>query len=74
LHATDPLIQAFGEAAIRNLTLITDDEGYQTLFCLIMVSGALEEARSSLEQFDQQWWLTRCGQAAGRLNFDFELL
>lgn len=74
LQARDPLITAFGEATVKRLSLIEDDEGFDTLFCLIAVSGDIHEARRALRSFDQRWWLARSGQAAGKLNFDFELV
>ncbi len=74
VQAREPLNAAFGEAAVKTLTLIDDDEGFNTLFCLIVVSGDMHEARLALGSFDQRWWLARSDQAAGKLNFDFELV
>ena len=72
LEARDPLDNAFGEAAIKKLSLVCDDEGFETLFCLVMVPGEMQQARRALRAFDQQWWLARSDRAAGKLNFDFE--
>lgn len=74
LQARGPLAAAFGEAAVKTLRLVRDDEGFRTLFCLVMVPGDMQEARRALRLFDQQWWVDGCGQAAGKLNFDFELV
>jgi hypothetical protein len=74
LEARGPLTSAFGEAAVKMLTLLEDDEGFVTLFCLILVPGGLEEARRALNSFDESWWLTRSGQVGGKLNFDFDLV
>ena len=74
LEARAPLTSAFGEAAVKKLTLVEDDEGFVTLYCLILVPGGLEEARRALNSFDESWWLARCGQLGGKLNFDFELV
>ena len=74
LQARNPLNAAFGEAAVKTLTLVRDDEGFKRLFCLVMAPGDMQEARRALRSFDQQWWLARCEQAAGKLNFDFELV
>jgi hypothetical protein len=73
LSARDPLNDAFGEASVKKLKLIRDDEGFETLFCLVLVSCDLAAARHALRSFDQRWWLRHSDQAAGRLNFDFEL-
>jgi hypothetical protein len=73
-QAREPLNAAFGEAALKKLTLVTDDEGSKTLFCLVRVPGDMQEARRALRSFDQRWWLGRSTQAAAKLNFDFELV
>ena len=74
LEAREPLNTAFGESAVKTLTLVQDDEGFDTLFCLILVSGDMNDARLALRFFDQRWWLARSQRAAGKLNFDFELI
>jgi hypothetical protein len=73
-QAVGPLNEYFGKDAIKVLKLVTDDEGSQTLFCLVMVTGSLDAARRSLASFDRNWWLGRSGKAAGKLNFDYELV
>jgi len=74
LEARGPLTSAFGEAAVKKLSLVEDDEGFVTLFCFVLLPGSLEEARRALNLFDEQWWLTRSHEAGGKLNFDFELI
>jgi hypothetical protein len=74
LQAAGPLNLAFGPLSVKVLSLVTDDEGSQTLFCLILASADLETARQTLEVFDQVWWLSHCHEVAGILNFDFELV
>ena len=74
LEARRPLTSAFGEATVKKLTLVEDDEGYVTLFCLVLVPGSLHEARRALDSFDESWWLARSHKAGGKLNFDFELI
>ena len=74
LEARGPLASAFGDAAVKKLTLVENGEGSVTLFCLILVPGSLEEAGRALNSFDESWWLTRAGQVGGRLNFDFDLV
>jgi hypothetical protein len=74
VQARQPLNEAFGEEAVKILTLVQDDEdGSLALFCLVRVSGQLQEARQTLRKFDRDWWLAKSQQAAGILNFDFEL-
>jgi hypothetical protein len=74
LEAQEPLNSAFGEAAVKKLTLVEDDEGFVTLFCLILVPGALEDAWRALNSFDESWWLARSGRVRGKLNFDLDLV
>ncbi len=73
-QAREPLKSAFGETALKKLTLITDDEGFTALFCLVRVPGDTQEARRALRSFDHQWWVGHSTGAAGKLNFDFELV
>ncbi len=74
LEARGPLNAAFGERAVKKLTLVEDDEGFVTLFCFVLVPGGLDEARWALNSFDERWWLAQSHEAGGKLNFDFELI
>jgi len=74
LEAREPLNAAFGGAAVKKLTLLEDDEGFTTLFCLVLIAGDMRAARLALRSFDEHWWLARAGRAGGKLNFDFELI
>ncbi len=74
LVAREPLTSAFGEAAVKKLTLVEDDEGFVTLFCFVLVPDGLDEARWALNSFDESWWLAHSHEAGGKLNFDFELI
>jgi hypothetical protein len=74
LEAQDPLNAAFGKDTIKKLALTENDEGFTTLFCLIAVTGDVQEARRALRSFDQQWWLANCDSVSGKLNFDFDLI
>jgi hypothetical protein len=74
LEARDPLNAAFGEAAVKKLTLMEDDEGFETLFCLILIPGDMRQAKVALKSFDERWWLARSSDVGGKLNFDFELV
>jgi hypothetical protein len=73
-QAVDALNGAFGKGAIKTLKLLCDDEGSETLFCMIMTGGEMERAILALRDFDERWWLAHCGLVAGKLNFDFELV
>lgn len=74
LEAREPLNAAFGEAAVKSLTLVEDDEGFTTMFCLILFAGDILTAKLALQAFDEGWWLVRSAQVGGKLNFDFELI
>jgi hypothetical protein len=73
LEARPHLDSTFGNGVIKKLEIIQDDEGYDTLYCSVIVTGSVTEARSSLRHFDEQWWVEHCNQVNGKLNFDFEL-
>ena len=74
LEAKEPLDLFFRETAVKRLSLLSDEEGSLTLFCVVIWPGDMQEARRALRAFDERWWLARCQQAAGKLNFDFELV
>jgi hypothetical protein len=74
LLAREPLNTAFGDKTVKNLSMVRDDEGFETLFCLVMTAGTMQDARQALRRFDQQWWLAHSRQVSGKLNFDFELI
>ena len=73
LEARGPLDLAFGPQAAKSLRLVCDDEGFETLFCLVSLSDSPEHALEARASFDRAWWLERCATVSGRLNFDFEL-
>jgi hypothetical protein len=73
LQARKPLSEAFGDVTKR-LSLVSDDEGFETLFCSVITTAPLEDARRTLAAFDDNWWVDRSGQVVGKLNFDFELI
>ncbi|HEX5484250.1 MAG TPA: hypothetical protein VFZ08_16655 [Terriglobia bacterium] len=73
IEAWEPLSAAFGETTVNKLTLVEDDEGFTTLFCLVLFPGGLDEAKRALDLFDESWWLAHAHEGAGRVNFDFEL-
>ncbi|MBI2816214.1 MAG: hypothetical protein HYX72_04680 [Acidobacteria bacterium] len=72
-QARKPLNDAFGEATVKTLTIVCDDEGFETLFCLVRFTGDMRQAKLALNSFDEHWWLMRSDQVAEKLNFDFEL-
>jgi len=74
LDARQALDDAFGNDAIKSLSLVRDDEGFDTLFCLVRTRAQLETATRALREFDEHWWLARSEEAAGKVNFDFDLV
>jgi hypothetical protein len=73
-EALPHLEAAFSNSTVKTLSLVTNDEGSQTLFCFVMWKGKMEAARAALRAFDESWWLTNSGKIADKLNFDFELI
>jgi hypothetical protein len=74
LEAGEALDHAFGCDVIEALSLLRDEEGFCTLFCLVRTRSELELAMHSLREFDDQWWLQRSAETHGKLNFDFDLV
>ena len=74
LQASIYLRDAFGEVPVKTISLLRDDEGFETLLCLISFPGAMQEARRALRSFDELWWLEHARHAGGKLNFDFDLI
>ncbi len=74
LEARLALDEAFGIDAIKYLSLVRDDEGFDTLFCLVRTRAQLEIAMHALREFDERWWLARSREVAGKVNFDFDLV
>lgn len=74
LDARQALDDAFGEDAIKSLSIVRDDEGFDTLFCLVRTREPLEMATRALQAFDEGWWLARSTEAGGKVNFDFDLV
>jgi hypothetical protein len=74
LEAIKPLSTFFGADTIKTLTLLRDDEESESLFCLLMTPGEMEDARRRLRLFDEDWWLVNSARSSGNLNFDFELI
>ena len=74
LQASKPLKEKFGDGSVKTLSIVSDDEGFESLLCLVVTSGDLRQTRQALRAFDREWWLSHARQAAGRLNFDFKLV
>lgn len=74
IDAREPLDAAFGQDVIKSLSIVRDEEGVDTLFCIVKTGSELQTARNALNEFDERWWLARVGEAAGKLNFDFDLV
>jgi hypothetical protein len=74
VQAKEHLKERFGATSIKTLSLICDDEGFESLFCVISAAGSLQENLNALRAFDRNWWLSQVHNAAGRLNFDFQIL
>lgn len=74
IEAQVPLNTSFNHLTVKKLMLVEDEEGFVTLFCIILFPGGVEEARRALHTFDDSWWLIRSEKARGLLNFDFDLI
>lgn len=73
VRAIDPIQKAFGTSTLRKLTILEDDDGDRTLFCLVAFPGTLEDAQTALDSFDRDWWVSNA-KYASKLNFDYRLV
>jgi hypothetical protein len=64
----------FGENAIVSLQAPIDESGTRTLYATILWPGKIEDVRSRLEHFDNEWWIAKSREAAGNLYFTYELV
>jgi hypothetical protein len=74
LGAVSHLKACFGLNAVFNLRAPIDDSGIRTLYAVAMWPGKLNDVRTALEKFDDQWWIANSPQAAGYLVFTYELV
>lgn len=67
-----PVFQTCFSPDIRiDLVLRTDpEEDFQELFGYIHNPGPVDETKSRLERFDDEWFLENLGRTQGRLNFN----
>jgi hypothetical protein len=72
--ASSHLVEAFGATTRKTLSLVSDDEGSEMLFCIMSVNFSVEKALECLESFDVSWWQRHSFAVGGKLNFDFEFI
>lgn len=71
-QAQAKLAEIFGAESPKLLDLYRDEEGSETLYCLLLAAGDPIPLSEGLGRFDEEWWLVHCGEARGLLNFDIE--
>jgi hypothetical protein len=74
LQAVPHLKSCFGPDAIFNLRAPTDESGSRTLYAVAMWPGKAQDVRNAVTRFDNDWWMSYAGQAAGYLTFTYELV
>jgi hypothetical protein len=74
IEAIPHLRQHFGNGTVFSLRATVDEYGGQALYAVAMWPGNVQDARNSLEHFDEQWWIANSRQAAGDLTFTYELV
>lgn len=73
-EAASHLKQCFGSDTIFALRAPSDESGSQTLRGIVMWPGDVNEVRTLLGRFDDDWWIAHSGEASGYLSFNFELV
>ncbi|MEO6801772.1 MAG: hypothetical protein ABI197_00860 [Granulicella sp.] len=71
-HST--LQRYFGMDTVFGLRAPIDEQGWQTLYAVVMWQGSAKNAVAILDQFENQWWLPNSRQAFGCLTFTYELI
>jgi hypothetical protein len=74
IEAAPHLRQYFGAGTVFNLRATIDEFGAQTLYAVILWPGDVRDARTSLDHFDEQWWIANSRQASGDITFTYELV
>ncbi len=74
LEAINHLRACFGIDTLFALKVLTEEGGPRMLYGVAMWPGAVEDARRSLANFDDTWWLSHSRQASGHLTFTYELV
>jgi hypothetical protein len=73
LEAVPVLKNFFGEIAVLNLRVISDESGVGTIYGIVSWQDTAEAARSALRKFDESWWIAASEKASGRVMFDYLL-
>lgn len=73
-EATPQLRQNFGAGTVFSLRAMTDEDGAQTLYAVVVWPGDVRDVQLALEHFDEQWWIANSHQASGDLSFTYELV
>lgn len=71
LQAIEPLRSAFGVDKTFRLELVHED-GEASIHCVILWPGSVQSAASSLDAFDENWWLDHMNPKA-YLVFTYQL-
>jgi hypothetical protein len=74
LEAVSHLRACFGSETVFTLRAPIDESGSRTLYAVVMWPGSVQDARKSLERFDETWWIANSRQSSGYLNFTYELV
>jgi len=73
LEAVPVLKSFFGDTAVLQLRVISDESGIGTIYGIVLWRDAAEAARSALRKFDESWWIVASEKASGRVMFDYLL-
>jgi hypothetical protein len=74
MEAPMHLKDCFSSSTVFTLRAELDESGSRTLYATAIWSGKLQDVRWALDKLDNEWWLSRAGQAGGYLTFTYELV
>ena len=73
LAALPQLRKQFGDI-LFSLRAVSDDYGWQTMYVDALWPGQAADAIASIDRFEDEWWISNSGPAAGSLNFTYRLV
>lgn len=73
-EAFDRLQQAFGTRVVVNLEVSTDEDGYQTLYAIVLWRGDAHHAEAAFNSFVENWWIHRMNAPTADIAFVYQLI
>ena len=73
IEAIPQLQKYFGLDSIFELRVLGDPDAGRHLYAVVIWRGPVVDARTALNKFDDEWWISRVDRSGGYLTFTYEL-